>query len=217
MIVNGDWTLDGYAAAKDDATAASATTWASVRCRRSTGYEDPHPYIAGTFLMASKAVGDDPDLKTVVVGDFMKFATAKEQQIDLVKTLRRLPGNAEAIADLDRDQRHPARPVPRRPPSCGVPQPTNLEMRCVFDSMTAGVRDLFTGNADVAGIAATMQTSTGDLHLPAVALETTRDAPRPGVDDHSRRASARHRAGGRRSREPRGGPTASGRSGRRCS
>jgi hypothetical protein len=40
-----------------------------------------------------------------------------------------------------------------------VPQPTNLEMRCVFDSMTAGVRDMFTGNSDIAGIAGTMQTS----------------------------------------------------------
>ena len=63
-----------------------------------TGKEDPKPYIAGAFLMASKAVGDDPDLKTVV-SDFMQFATAKDQQINMVKALKRLPGNAEAIAD----------------------------------------------------------------------------------------------------------------------
>ena len=40
----------------------------------------------------------------------------------------------------------------------GIPQPTNLEMRCIFDSMTAGVRDLFaSADADPAAIAATMQ------------------------------------------------------------
>jgi maltose-binding protein MalE len=107
--------------------------------------------------MASKAVGDDPDLKTVV-SDFLTFATATEQQIGIVETLKRLPGNAEAIAD----------PIVTNDPLLagaaaaaqkGVPQPTNLEMRCVFDSMNAGVRDMFTGNSDIAGIAETMQTS----------------------------------------------------------
>ncbi len=159
FIINGDWTLGGYAAPKDDATAPGLGDDLGVGpLPMISGHEDPHPYIAGTFLMASKAVGDDPDLKTVV-GDFMRFATATEQQVDLVKTLRRLPGNAEAIADpivTGDELLAGAAEAAKR----GVPQPTNLEMRCVFDAMTAGVRDLFTGNSDVAGIAATMQTST---------------------------------------------------------
>jgi hypothetical protein len=41
----------------------------------------------------------------------------------------------------------------------GVPQPTNLEMRCVFDSMTAGIRDLFGKGAQPADVAAAMQKS----------------------------------------------------------
>ena len=41
----------------------------------------------------------------------------------------------------------------------GVPQPTNLEMRCVFDSMTAGIRDLYGNHKDPADVAAAMQTS----------------------------------------------------------
>ena len=150
FIINGDWTLGAYAEALGDKLGVGPLPTI-------TGKEDPKPYIAGAFLMASKAVGDDPDLKTVV-SDFMQFATAKDQQINMVKALKRLPGNAEAIAD----------PVVTGDPLLngaaaaavkGIPQPTNLEMRCVFDSMTAGVRDLFTGNSDVAGIAGTMQSS----------------------------------------------------------
>jgi hypothetical protein len=39
-----------------------------------------------------------------------------------------------------------------------VPQPTNIQMRCVFDAMTAGVRDLFAKAAsDPTAIAASMQ------------------------------------------------------------
>jgi maltose-binding protein MalE len=122
-----------------------------------TGKEWPAPYVAGAFFMASKAVGDNPDLK-FVVGDFFKWATAKDEQVNMVKVLQRLPGNAEAFAD----------PIVTGDPllagaadaaSKGIPQPTNLEMRCVFDSMTAGVRDMYTGNSDIAGIAKTMQSS----------------------------------------------------------
>lgn len=151
-IINGDWTLGAYAAAD-----ALGDKLGVGPLPKITGHEDPHPYIAGAFLMASKQVGDDPDLKTVV-SEFLKFATSKEQQVKIVETLKRLPGNAEAIAD----------PIVTGDPllngaaeaaKLGTPQPTNLEMRCVFDSMTAGVRDLFTGNSDVNAIAQTMQTT----------------------------------------------------------
>jgi arabinogalactan oligomer/maltooligosaccharide transport system substrate-binding protein len=151
-IINGDWTLGAYAAADVLGDKLGVGPLPKI-----TGFEDPKPYIAGAFLMASKAVGDDPDLKTVV-SDFLTFATAKEQQIGIVETLKRLPGNAEAIADpIVTDD--PLLAGAAAAAQKGVPQPTNLEMRCVFDSMTAGVRDMFTGNSDIAGIAETMQTS----------------------------------------------------------
>jgi arabinogalactan oligomer / maltooligosaccharide transport system substrate-binding protein len=157
FIINGDWTLGAYAAAPDAESPGLGDKLGVGPLPMITGGEDPHPYIAGSFLMASKAVGDDPDLKTVV-SEFMKFATATEQQIEIVETLKRLPGNAEAIADpivTGDPLLNGAAEAAKR----GTPQPTNLEMRCVFDSMTAGVRDLFTGNSDIAGIAETMQTS----------------------------------------------------------
>jgi arabinogalactan oligomer/maltooligosaccharide transport system substrate-binding protein len=152
MIVNGDWAMADYQKAIGDKLGVGPIP-------QITGKDWPAPYVAGSFFMASKAVGDDPGMKCVV-SDFFKWATAKDEQINMVKVLKRLPGNAEALAD----------PIVTADPLLagaaaaalkGVPQPTNLEMRCVFDSMTAGVRDMFTGkNADVAAIAKTMQTSS---------------------------------------------------------
>jgi arabinogalactan oligomer/maltooligosaccharide transport system substrate-binding protein len=149
-IINGDWTLGAYSEALGDKLGVAPLP-------KMTGGDWPKPYIAGTFLMASKAVGDDADLKTVV-SDFMTFTTNTENQVDMVATLKRLPGNAAAIADVIVTN-DPLLAGAADAATKGIPQPTNLEMRCIFDSMTAGVRDMFTGNSDIAGIATTMQTS----------------------------------------------------------
>ncbi len=151
MIVNGDWTLGAYADLFGEKLGVGPLP-------PLVGGDFPKPYTAGSFFMVSKAVADDADKQTVIA-DFMKWATAKEQQVAMVETLRRLPTNNEALAD----------PIVTSDPflagsaeavTHGVPQPTNLEMRCVFDSMTAGVRDLFaSASSDPAAIAATMQSS----------------------------------------------------------
>jgi len=149
MIINGDWTVGAYADAFGDKLGLGPLP-------PLVGGDYPQPYTAGSFYMVSKAVADDAD-KLAVIKDFMAWSTAKDQQVAMVETLRRLPTNNEAIAD----------PVVTGDPYLagsaeavvhGIPQPTNLEMRCVFDSMTAGVRDLFaSADADPAAIAATMQ------------------------------------------------------------
>jgi arabinogalactan oligomer/maltooligosaccharide transport system substrate-binding protein len=156
-IINGDWTLGAYAAAPDAEAPGLGDKLGVGPLPMMTGGENPHPYIAGSFIMVSKAAGDDADTKTVIA-DFLKYATATEQQVAMVTALKRLPGNAAAIEDAvvtGDDLLAGAAQAAQQ----GIPQPTNLEMRCVFDSMNAGVRDLFTGNSDVAGIATTMQTS----------------------------------------------------------
>ena len=154
MIVNGDWTLGAYVETFGENLGIGPIP-------EIVGGEWPTPYTAGKFLMASAdAVADEA--KAAVVGDFLQFATNTENQLAQVGTLSRLPGNAEAIED----------PLVTEDPFLsgsaeaivvgGIPQPTNLEMRCVFDSMTAGVRDLFaSADADPAGIAANMQSSAG--------------------------------------------------------
>ena len=102
----------------------------------------------------SQAVADDA-AKQAAVLDFMTFDDTRTTRSPWSRP-RRLPANNEAIAD----------PVVTGDPFLagsaaavqnGMPQPTNLEMRCVFDSMNTGVRDLFTRTTTSAAIAAAMQ------------------------------------------------------------
>jgi len=149
FIVNGDWTLGAYAEAFPDKLGVGPLPII-------TGHEAPHPYTAGAFFMVAKPVGKDADKQTVVL-DFIKYATAKEQQVAMVTALKRLPGNNDAIGDPivtgDKLLAGAAEAV-----KLGVPQPTNLEMRCVFDAMTTGVRNLFkSSSSDPNQIAADMQ------------------------------------------------------------
>ncbi|HYN47696.1 MAG TPA: extracellular solute-binding protein [Candidatus Nanopelagicales bacterium] len=150
FIINGDWSLSGYA---DPAVLGDKLGVGPLPML--TGYDYPKPYIAGAFLMVGKAVGDDAD-KKAVVADFLKFATTTAAQVDMVKTLKRLPGNLAAIGDVIVTG-DPLLAGAAAAAQKGIPQPTNLEMRCIFDSATAGVRDMFTGNSDIAGITKTMQ------------------------------------------------------------
>jgi arabinogalactan oligomer / maltooligosaccharide transport system substrate-binding protein len=149
FIINGDWAMADYVKAFPDKLGVGPIPTL-------TGGSQPKPYTAGAFFMVSKAVGSDADKQTVIL-DFMKWATAKEQQVALVNTLQRLPANAEALADPVVTG-NPLLAGAAQAVQLGVPQPTNLQMRCVFDAMTAGVRDLFAkSSSDPAAIAASMQ------------------------------------------------------------
>jgi arabinogalactan oligomer / maltooligosaccharide transport system substrate-binding protein len=156
-IINGDWTLGAYAAAPDAETPGLGDNLGVGPLPTIVGADFPKPYIAGAFLMVSKPVGDDPNVQAYVA-DFLNFATDTEQQVGIVEALKRLPGNAEAIADpiVTGD---PLLAGAAEAAQKGVPQPTNLEMRCVFDSMNTGVRDMVAGSNDFAGLSAAMQSA----------------------------------------------------------
>ena len=155
--INGDWTLDAYAAAPDAADPGLGDNLGVGPLPMLVGGGDPKPYIAGSFLMASKAVAADPD-RRAYVADFLNFATSTENQEQLVRDLGRLPANAEAIADpVVTDDRLLAGAAEAA--QNGVPQPTNLEMRCVFDAMDSGVREMFGGSDDFEALSAAMQSS----------------------------------------------------------
>ena len=155
--INGDWALGAYAASADADPPGLGDDLGVGPLPSLVGGADPKPFIAGSFLMASTAVGDDPDLEAYVA-DFLDFATSKEQQIQLVDDLRRLPANVDAIGDPvvtgDRLLAGAAEAAQK-----GVPQPTNLETRCVFDAMDTGVREMFAGSDDFAALSAAMQSS----------------------------------------------------------
>jgi arabinogalactan oligomer / maltooligosaccharide transport system substrate-binding protein len=98
------------------------------------------------------------DALTVVL-DFIAWSTNTENQITMVEELRRLPANAEALSD----------PIVTEDPLLagaseavqkGIPQPTNVEMRCVFDAMTPAIRDVLgAGNSNIDQVVETMQQS----------------------------------------------------------
>ncbi|HEX7224711.1 MAG TPA: extracellular solute-binding protein [Candidatus Limnocylindria bacterium] len=150
MIVNGDWELGNYGDQLGDNLGVAPLPTVS-----STG-QDPAPYTAGAFYMVPTAV--EGDALTVVL-DFMAWSTNTENQIQMVEELRRLPANAEALADPivtdDALLAGAAEAVTK-----GIPQPTNVEMRCVFDAMNTGVRDVLgAGNDDFAAVTAAMQSA----------------------------------------------------------
>jgi arabinogalactan oligomer / maltooligosaccharide transport system substrate-binding protein len=149
FIINGDWTLSDYAKLYPDKLGVGPLP-------KLTGGDFPKPYTAGAFFMVSKLIDSDPAKKAAAI-DFIKWATAKDQQIAMVKALQRLPGNNEALNDPivtgDKLLNGAAEAV-----KLGIPQPTNLEMRCVFDRLTDAVKaDFQSASSDPVAIAATAQ------------------------------------------------------------
>lgn len=153
--INGDWTLGAYAAAPDGEDPGLGDDLGVAPLPTLVGGADPKPFIAGSFLMASKAVADHPDVNAYVA-DFLDDATNTDNQVRLVEALQRLPANAEALEDpvVTGDALLAGAAEASRN---GVPQPTNPEIRCVFDAMDSGVKDMFGGDDDFAALAAAMQ------------------------------------------------------------
>jgi arabinogalactan oligomer/maltooligosaccharide transport system substrate-binding protein len=150
MIVNGDWELGNYGdQLGDDLGVAPLPTVSD------TG-SDPAPYTAGSFYMVPSAVEGD---NLTVVLDFIAWSTNTENQIAMVEELRRLPANLEALEDpIVTDD--PLLAGAAEAVQKGTPQPTNVEMRCVFDAMNTAIRDVLgAGNDDFAGVTAAMQSA----------------------------------------------------------
>jgi arabinogalactan oligomer/maltooligosaccharide transport system substrate-binding protein len=148
MIVNGDWELGNYGdQLGDDLGVAPLPTVTS------TGL-DPAPYTAGAFYMVPSAI--EGDTLTVVL-DFISWSTNTENQIQMVEELRRLPANLEALEDpIVTDD--PLLAGAAEAVQKGTPQPTNVEMRCVFDAMNTAIREVLgAGNDDFASVTADMQ------------------------------------------------------------
>ncbi len=149
MIINGDWELGNYKDKLGDNLGVAPLPMVTA-----TG-DWPAPYTAGAYWMVPSA--DQGDTLTVVL-DFVKWSTNKDNQLEMVKQLSRLPANAEALADPlvtgDPLLAGAAEAVQK-----GTPQPTNLSMRCIFDALkNIGMNEVvLKGNSDIASVAKSAQ------------------------------------------------------------
>jgi arabinogalactan oligomer/maltooligosaccharide transport system substrate-binding protein len=148
-VMNGDWTLGAYADLFGDKLNVCPLP-------QVTGADWIKPYLAGEYLMFSKDLANDAAKQAAVV-DFAKFVTEKTNQLDMVATLKRLPGLTEAFNDpaVTGD---PLLALSAAATEHGIGTPPQVEMRCVWDAVTAGAKTLFKGaDSDPAAIAKQMQ------------------------------------------------------------
>lgn len=149
MIINGDWSLEGYRARFGDRLGVAPIPRVSA-----TG-EWPHPYISGTYLMFPIHLEED-QAKLDAVTDFAQFVTNVGNQALLVTELNRLPTLREALEapPLASD------PVLRGSAAqmaVGRPVPTVDEMRCNWEAMRPEMQAVLAGNKDPQQAAADMQ------------------------------------------------------------
>ena len=148
-VMNGDWTLGAYNDLYGDKLNVCPLP-------QVTGADWIKPYLAGEYLMFSKDLANDGAKQAAVV-DFAKFITEKANQLDMVSTLKRLPGTTEAFNDpaVTGD---PLLALSAAAAEHGIGTPPQVEMRCVWDAVTAGAKTLFkSADSDPAGIATQMQ------------------------------------------------------------
>ncbi|MEA5078703.1 MAG: extracellular solute-binding protein [Anaerolineaceae bacterium] len=143
MIINGDWSLAGYKEALGDNLGVAPIPQVSS----TSTY--PAPYTSGVFFMIPKGL---EGAKLAAVVDFINFATSKENQLDMVSKLTRLPALTEALSDklITED---PILSGSAAQMSYGTPMPTVVQMRCVWDSLKPEMQAVF-ANTEAAADAA---------------------------------------------------------------
>jgi len=147
MIINGDWSLGGYKEALGDNLGVAPIPQVS-----STGTY-PAPFTSGVFFMVPKGL-EGAKLDAVV--DFMKFATNKANQVEMVKKLTRLPALTEALADpIITDDVILSGSAAQM--SYGTPMPTNVEMRCIWDAIKPELLPTYNGDTAPDAAAANAQ------------------------------------------------------------
>ena len=147
MIINGDWSLGAY-----KEVLGGKLGVARIPKVTATG-EWPKPYTSGVFFMLPK---DLSGAKLEAVKGFILFVTNKENQLEMVRKLARLPALKDALDDplITGD------PILRGSADqmvVGTPMPTVVEMRCNWDAMKPEMQAVLAGAKTPEDAAAAMQ------------------------------------------------------------
>jgi arabinogalactan oligomer/maltooligosaccharide transport system substrate-binding protein len=149
MIVNGDWSVADYQKTLGDKLGVVPLPKVTA-----TG-KYPAPYTSGVFFMIPK---DLSGAKLDAVKGFMNYVTSEEVQLDMVKTLKRLPALSTALQN-DLITKDPLLSGAALQMTYGTPMPTVVEMRCNWDSMKPEMQSVLANKETPEAAAKAMQTS----------------------------------------------------------
>ena len=147
MLINGDWSLGDYKGVLGDNFGTAAMPMVSA-----TG-KWPAPYTSGKFFMISAGIPDD-ELEAVMA--FVDFATNLDNQLDIIKTLSRLPALKEALGS-ELISSDPVLKGSAAQMANGTPMPVVMEMRCNWDAMKPELNAVLAGQKSAEDAALAMQ------------------------------------------------------------
>jgi arabinogalactan oligomer/maltooligosaccharide transport system substrate-binding protein len=147
MLINGDWSLGDYKKAFGDKLGIAPLPKVSA-----TG-KWPAPYTSGKYFMFQDS--DKGDLLQAAIA-FAQFATTYANQMDLVKTLSRLPALKKALDD-EYVKSDPILQGSAAQMALGTPMPSVIEMRANWDAMKPEMNAVFAGTKSAADAAKAMQ------------------------------------------------------------
>lgn len=147
MLVNGDWSLGDYKKVLGDKFATAAMPMVS------STQKYPAPFTSGKYFMISAGVAD---AKLEAVMAFVDYATNLENQVDMIKTLSRLPARKEALEN-EAVKSDPILSGSAAQMLNGTPMPVVLEMRCNWDAMKPELNAVMSGQKTPEDAAVAMQ------------------------------------------------------------
>jgi len=149
MIINGDWSLGGYAQVLGDKLGV-----APIPKVTATG-KYPTPMTGGKYWMVSKAVLNDP-AKIEAVRTFVTYMTSADVQKKWIEKFKRLP-SLKALKDDPAIQKDPILKGSFEQLLLGKPMPAAPEMRCAWDAMRPNLEGVMAGTLKPADAAKAMQ------------------------------------------------------------
>jgi arabinogalactan oligomer/maltooligosaccharide transport system substrate-binding protein len=125
MIIDGDWALADYRKTLGDNFGVAPIPEVSSTSKW------PAPYTSGVYFMIPKSLSGD---KLQAALDFAKYVSSDAVQLDMVKTLSRLPAVTSVLNDpsITGD---PILAASAKAMTYGTAMPPQLEMRCNWDAM----------------------------------------------------------------------------------
>jgi arabinogalactan oligomer/maltooligosaccharide transport system substrate-binding protein len=149
MIINGDWSLGDYQGILGDDLGVAKIPTVSA-----TG-SDPAPYTSGKYFMVADGVSG---AKLDAVKAFINYAISEAAMKEMVETLVRLPARLTTLQDplVTSD---PILKGSAEQLATGTPQPTNVEMRAVWDAMKPEMNSVLSGSKEPAAAATDMQSA----------------------------------------------------------